>query len=207
MCWRDPFVEGVWAPQQGPRDSSDLVGQSDYGLVPVHAPIERIEPYAHPVSRAIQMEHAGPSAVNEQAADVWISALADPKQSRFASGGVLSGHQTEPSSEIPRFPELAAIADRGNQRRRADRSDPGDRHEPTGGVMLCCEYFNLSGDGCKSDIGDLELLPKLFEKSTYRRRQIAGLIGDDAGDVELESARPWPDGNAILETERAHLAD
>jgi hypothetical protein len=33
---------GCVAPKQGPRDSSDLVRQGDYGLVPVHAPIERL---------------------------------------------------------------------------------------------------------------------------------------------------------------------
>ena len=102
--------------------------------------------------------------MNEQPADIWISAFADPKQGRFASGGVLPRHQTEPGSEIPRFPELAAVTDRGNQRGRADRPDPGDRHEPTGGIMLCCEYFDLPGNSCKSDIDDLELLPKLLEK-------------------------------------------
>ena len=169
MCWSDPFVEGVWTPKQGPRDSSDLVGQGDYRLVAMHAPIERIEPHSNPVSRSIQMDHAGTSAVNEQPADVCISALADPKQSRFAPGGVLSRHQTEPGSEIPRFPELVAVADRGDQRRRADRPDPGDRHEPTGCVMLCCEYFNLPGHGCKSHIGDLELLPEFLEKYAYRQ--------------------------------------
>ena len=133
-----PFVEGVWTPEQGPRDSSDLIGQGDYGLVSVHAPIERIEPYSHPVSRSIQMDHAGTSAVNQQPADIWISAFADSKQSRFASGGVLSRHQTEPGSEIPGFPELAAVTDSGNQRRRADRPDPGDRHKATSCVMFCC---------------------------------------------------------------------
>jgi hypothetical protein len=59
---------------------------------------------------------------------------------------------------------LSSIANRGNQRRRANRPDPGDRHEPTGCVMLCCEYFNLPGNSCKSDIDDLEFIPKLFEK-------------------------------------------
>lgn len=112
MGRRDPFVEGVRAPKQGPRDSSDLVRRGDYGLVPVHAPIERLEPHPNPVSRSIQVDHAGTSAVNEQPADVWIPALADPEQSRFASGGVLSRHQTEPGGEIPRFPELVAVTDR-----------------------------------------------------------------------------------------------
>jgi len=37
MGRRDPFGVGVWAPKQGPRDLSDLVGQGDSGLVPVHA--------------------------------------------------------------------------------------------------------------------------------------------------------------------------
>ena len=65
----DPFVESLWAPEQDPRYSSDLVGQRDDGLVPVHAPIERIEPHAHPVSGSIQMDHAGAGAVDEQPAD------------------------------------------------------------------------------------------------------------------------------------------
>ena len=91
--------------------------------------------------------------MNQQPADVGISAFADPKQDRFASGGILSRYETEPSSEIPRFSELMGIADRGNQCCRADRPDPGNRHEPTGCVMPCCEYFNVSGDGCKSELG------------------------------------------------------
>ena len=57
----------------------------------------------------------------EQPANIRIAALADPEQGRFASGGVLSRNQTEPGSEIPRFPELAGISDCGNQRSRTDR--------------------------------------------------------------------------------------
>ena len=62
--------------------------------------------------------------MNEQPADIWISALADPEQRRFASRGVLSRNQTKPSGEIAGFGELAGIADRGNQRSRTNRPDP-----------------------------------------------------------------------------------
>jgi hypothetical protein len=58
--------------------------------------------------------------VIEQPANIRIAALADPEQGRFASGGVLSRNQTEPGSEILRFPELAGISDRGDQRSRTN---------------------------------------------------------------------------------------
>ena len=57
--------------------------------------------------------------MDEEPANIGVSTLADPEQGRFASGGVLSRNQTEPGGEIPRFPELSGIANRGNQRRRA----------------------------------------------------------------------------------------
>jgi transposase-like protein len=39
-----------------------------------NGPIERIEPRPHPISRSIQMDHAGAGAVNEQPADIRIAA-------------------------------------------------------------------------------------------------------------------------------------
>lgn len=137
-------------------------------------------------ARASHHGLAATAARSREAGYIHASCRLEPHPNPVASGGVLSRHQTEPGSEIPRFPELAVVTDSGNQRRRADRPDAGDHHEPTGSVMFCCEYFNLSGNGCESDIDDLQLLPKLFEQSPYRGRQIVGLIRDDARDVEFE---------------------
>ena len=89
------------------------------------------------------MDHAGAGAVNEQPADIRIAALADPKQGRFASRGVLSRNQTKPSSEIAGFAELAGISNRGNQSSRTNRPNPRDRHEPTGCVILRRERLYL----------------------------------------------------------------
>src|SRR6185437_289682 len=55
-CWGDPFVERVGPPKEHPCDSSDLVGQRNYGLVPVHAPIKPVEPNPHAISRSVQMD-------------------------------------------------------------------------------------------------------------------------------------------------------
>ena len=82
--------------------------------------------------------------MDEQPADIRVSTLADPKQGRFTAGRVLPRHQPEPSGEIPCFPELSTITDRGNQCGRANRPDPGDRHEPPGGIVLRCEQFDLA---------------------------------------------------------------
>ena len=61
--------------------------------------------------------------MNEQSANIGIATLADP--SKVVLPPVeFCREPDQPGGEIPRFPELADLANRGNQRRRSSRPDP-----------------------------------------------------------------------------------
>ena len=135
--------------------------------------------------------------MNEQPADIWIAALADP------SKVVLPPVEfcREPDRARQRDPALSGIGAhlrprQSTQSHQLARSQ--DRREPTG-----VSSFTASTSTCREMTACLISTLLSSSQSCLRRACIAGV----ARDVELESACPWADGNTILETERAHLAD
>lgn len=79
------FVERARLLDDHPRDASDLVGQSDSHLVDVHALLQRIEPGPESVACPIQMHQTRPCAVDQQASDIAVAALADPQKGLLAA--------------------------------------------------------------------------------------------------------------------------
>ena len=74
----NPFVECSGPVEDHPGDPSDFVRQSNDDFVDVHAPLELIEPGAEPVLSTIEVHHARPCAVDQEAPNIAVAALADP---------------------------------------------------------------------------------------------------------------------------------
>ncbi len=91
------------------------------------------------------------SAVNEQAAEITVASFANPTKTRFASGGVLSRHQTEPSGKFSAAAEYIRICNRCCDRRSDDRPYPWDSGQTLADwiVLVPCQDLPLeSGDPC-----------------------------------------------------------
>jgi len=81
--------------------------------------------------------------MDQETADIAIPALADSEQRRLAAGRVLPWHRDQARCEITRPPELATVAYRGEQRRRSERSDTGNRHQASRAIIACGESLDL----------------------------------------------------------------
>src|SRR5262245_55483151 len=64
--------------------------------------------------------------MNEQRAQINVTALTDPQQCRFAAAGMLSRHQSKPRRHLPPVVEAPCVGDGGHQCAGAQGSDTGD---------------------------------------------------------------------------------
>jgi hypothetical protein len=64
-------------------------------------------------------------AVNEQGAQVGVTAPANVMQARLAAGRILQRHQAQPGSQMPAVAELSSVADCSNDGRRCNWADAG----------------------------------------------------------------------------------
>jgi hypothetical protein len=80
--------------QDGPRDSSHLVGQSDDGDVAM-PPCRKIgQPLAESGGLSFHLHYHGSSAVKHHASQIFVAQLADAEQPRLATRRVLSGNES-----------------------------------------------------------------------------------------------------------------
>jgi len=142
--------------QDSPGDASQLVGERDGDNVVVCAGRELIGPKVNRPRFAAFADKDSVGALDEEATNVGIAALADPKEFRLAAGRMLAWDQSQPGREIASAPKRSAIADGCYQRRRDDRANTRDTHQPSRQVVGLGDQFDLP-----RDLGDrfLEMLP------------------------------------------------
>ena len=121
----------------------------------------------------------GARSVNQLLAQILVAALADTQQLRLAAGGELPRNQTEPGGQIAAVVKAFRVADGGDERRRDDRAEAGDRRQPPGVVVLLRPSNEL---GVESRDPAIELKPIARER---RRR-----AGSCVGSTLLRPARP-----------------
>jgi hypothetical protein len=98
--------------------------------------------------------HDGAAAVDQKAAQIAVSALADPPKPVDTTCRVLSRNQAKPSGKVAAGAEVVGIAYRRNQRRRGDDADARDRHQPPAGLVLASKIDKVGVDG-REPLGDL----------------------------------------------------
>src|SRR6185503_9980682 len=143
--------KGVWLSAahalalgwQGPCDAGVLVGDGDQGTVIAAALLQLERPARDAVlMRAGDLQHRA-GALDQQVSKVGVAALADVAKARFATGGMLSGHQADPGGELPPVLELACIPDGGDDRQRRGRADASDLHQAPCRLREPCLRFDL----------------------------------------------------------------
>src|SRR5208282_4954753 len=113
------------AGQHRPCNARQLIGHGDHDDVFRSAGIECVQPGSDRRPVPLDPQYCGPGSVDEDLAQVDVAAFADAEQPRPSSSGILSWHDTEPSSKVTTLSKGRAVADGGNDSRGYDRPDPG----------------------------------------------------------------------------------
>ena len=105
---------GLRAGPHRPDDPGHLVGDGDGGLVVDVSLGEVVCPAAEPVGLAVaRVQQHGTSAVNEQCAQVAVTALGDAAESPLEAARILARRQAEVAREVTSGREAANVADEG----------------------------------------------------------------------------------------------
>ena len=167
----------------------------------MHAALKLIEPSSEPVPGPIEMQQAGPCAVNQQASRVTIASLADTQQHGFPASRMLTRNEPEPSSEISSFPKLAGIASGSDQGRGPKGANSWNRHEPASPFIFGSEGLNVTGHILDAGFESREVFEQILKQLPHRWGEIILRLRNNPRKVDLKGASTLPDGNAILETE------
>ena len=82
--------------------------------------------------------------MDQQGAKVGVATFGDPAKSGFATGGVLSGRQSDPCSELPTVLEVSAIPDHRNDGSRGFLADAVNGEQPYGALIVFHELPDLT---------------------------------------------------------------
>ena len=124
-----------------PKRPCGLVGNRDRRNV--HgSPREQLlqpRPWCYILAEARSDDGSGP--MDQQCAQIAITALADPADVLLAAAGMDSRRQSEPGREVACRPELSAVANAGEDGTRRDRSHSWGGGEPLAGlgILVPCD--------------------------------------------------------------------
>ena len=102
-----------------------MIGQRNRYAVISSSRYELLQPHAVHVGLGLHEPQHGSRAVNEQSAQVGVTAPADVIQARLAARRMLPRRQAEPGSQMPAVAELSGVADCCDDGRRGNRADAG----------------------------------------------------------------------------------
>lgn len=128
--------------QQFPDDTRIFVRQCHIRLVKA-APLDQLlhPPAARVSFRAMMMNEAARS-VHQQHSQITIAGFADSEQFGFAARRMLPGDKPEISGELPAVLESLRLRNRGDDRRRQQWSNAGNRGEPLADRMRVEDGFD-----------------------------------------------------------------
>ena len=115
---RGAGIEGLFAPQHGPSDACELVCQCDDDGVLVRPRQKRAQLCAKRRLTLGNYRENSPGAVDQQLAQIAISALGNPSQTRLSPCRDLPRHEAEPSGQISSARERLVFTDRRGESRR-----------------------------------------------------------------------------------------
>src|SRR5215471_6177652 len=115
--------------EQRPSDTCVLRRQCHRSDVLVAPDKQSLEPAISLIRLPLGRVDHRARPVDQERAQVYVAALADPTQRRFAPGAFVPRHHAEPGRYLPSILEALRIAQRGYQCARADRADAGNCFE------------------------------------------------------------------------------
>ena len=126
---RDPPI-GLLTSENRPDHSSILVGDRDDSPVEAATFAQLIDPGTLRVRLPSRSPDHSSSAVDDERAKVLVTTLADPKELRAITTGVLPRYEAKPGRHVPPILEVAPISDGGDDSRGYLRSHTFDLGDP-----------------------------------------------------------------------------
>src|SRR5271166_518096 len=114
--------------QDSPSDPRQLVGERNAQNIAMHAPGRRRQPRSKAMlCPTCRSEQDGTGALDEEHAQIAVSALGDTAKDGAITRRHLLRHQAKLGRKITAFAIGSAIADCSHNRTRDDRTDPWNR--------------------------------------------------------------------------------
>ena len=110
-----------------PANAHHLVRQRDDRHLTLSTRLDLAQPSAERRLVAFQIYERGLGALDEELAQVRVSALADRSERRLPARGVLARDQSEPGGHVATASEHAAVTDRGDHGRGDHRTNARNR--------------------------------------------------------------------------------
>src|SRR5499427_700165 len=129
--------------QQHPGNPGIFIREGHGRLVLAATVHEASEPRATAIRLEPEPAQRRACAMDEEGPEVYVPAFTDPKQPWLAARGMLPRHQADPRRKLAPILERAGIADRRDQGRRRQWTNPRDRHEALADRMRCTDRCNL----------------------------------------------------------------
>ena len=134
-----------------PDNSRVMIGQRNRGAVISSSRHELLQPHAVYIGPGLHEPQHRSRAMNEQSAQVGVTAPADVTQARLAAGRILPRHEAQPGSQMPAVAELSGVADCCDDGRRGNRADSGY----LGDLAAECRLLHERVDGYLEEVDAL----------------------------------------------------
>jgi hypothetical protein len=159
-----------------PTDASELVGESDGGLVVTSSSLDLEGPGSEPVGGfdSLGSPENGAGTMGEEHPDMAVAALADTTEPSNASGGMFSGSQTEIVCELTSRAKPLDISDKGDNGGRGEKPDSGNVPKASDDRHLPSERLELS----------FRLAHSRFESANFRAHFVQG-CAEGVGDTRV----------------------
>ncbi len=201
-------VEGFPVGQDAPCDTGKLVGQGRGELVSMKPGCGLGEPRPEAEFLPIVRSHQDDMrSLDEEGPQIFAAALGYASKDRFAARAVLAGNETDPSAKVTSTPESFTRSYGGHHRRRYDRPDTGNAHQPLAVFLGLADHLDLAGDALDAIV---ELQPVFVEADNqivHARRYLVGAVPQDWKERLSQGMRTGANGYSLFDQERANLID
>jgi hypothetical protein len=129
--------------QDGPAHTGHLVRHGNNRFVPATLFVDSVDPPTQTIIFSGRLDYNRAGAMDEQASQITIASLADPKQDVFSTSGVLARDQTQRRGDISPTAISAAIANATAKGAGNDRAKSWNRLQTPAGLILLAELFEF----------------------------------------------------------------
>ena len=158
-------IEGLAVMFGGPQSSRLLVGEGDGGLVVADAFGKGERSGAGAVERLLLLARElgaaqdGTRVVDEQHAQVGVTASGDASETARGTAGVFARREAEGAGEVAPGRETIEVADRGAEGGRGDHADPAGALQALGSQVRVGECLQALLDGRHRALGSRKSRP------------------------------------------------
>ena len=176
----------LFSREQGPGDPCRLIGERDNRSIEPSPRREPLQPLRTAIVMLRQSKHHRAGAVDHLPPEIMIGAPANAAEPGFAAGRILTRDKADPCRELPPGSEMAAVVNRGDERRRDHRPNAWKLRKPAASFVRPANSGKLLIKLLKPQVEAVELVKHVAEE---RPRQI-GQVGPRDRVARLRQEAP-----------------